>query len=422
MERAERHGARLSAPCHRYVGAVSRVMIASLMLLTWIPAAADNPESDDVLQEVNSPPSIDVPDYQMAVWKVPTMFKATCTDLDATDQLLLTWNWGDGTLSVTDHQSNGGNLTALTAHTYNFRQYYNITVWIDDQSGLPGHNVSDQGLAASLPIARRPPVIVSFTVDALAPMIGQRVTFSATVTDPHLDPCTVAFEFGDGTSTEVSQLLPDSTVNAQHIYQATGVFSAFVYAFDGSLLSWPSAPMAIEVIQASFSLALVHGWNLVSVPLVGFGYRASTLGLLTDDVVSGWNSSSMTYDENFIVNGSPARKDFAIAEGTGFWIYVNVPETLLLSGSVPTTTQTINITVPVGGGWALIAFLGLSTTRHASDIPEMYSGGSVMTVAAYTPGKYIVFVYGVPRTDFLLVPGQGYWIWCTASGTLTYDP
>jgi hypothetical protein len=182
--------------------------------------------------------------------------------------------------------------------------------------------------------------------------------------------------------------------------------------------------LSVTVPPAGFVFALAQGWNMMTVPLVGSGYKASTLGLLTDDVVSGYNSSTMVYDKNYIVNRSPARNDFTLIESTGYWIYVSVPETLHLSaGTIPTTPQTLTVTVPAGGGWAIIGFLGLNATRHASDIKGMYSGGIVTTVAGYitATGAYQVYI-GTPRTDFLLVPGQGYWIYVTASGVLTYTP
>lgn len=175
---------------------------------------------------------------------------------------------------------------------------------------------------------------------------------------------------------------------------------------------------------AQFDLVLAEGWNLVSIPLVDHAYWANTLGLLTGDVVSGWNSSSATYDKNFIVNMSPPRNDFAIEESTGYWVYTGVEEILHLSGSIPTATQTRDITVPSGGGWVIVGFAGLNTTRHASDVPGMYSGGVVSTVAGYntTTGTYDVYITSIPRTDFLLVLGQAYWCYCSASGTMTYDP
>jgi hypothetical protein len=173
-----------------------------------------------------------------------------------------------------------------------------------------------------------------------------------------------------------------------------------------------------------YDIPLVAGWNFVPVMLVGSDYRASTLGLMVGDVVSGWNSSKATFDQNYIVGVSPSRNDFAISPSTGYWIYANAAETLHLNGTIPTTKQHKAVTVPPGGGWATVGFESLNSTRHASDIPKMYSGGSVQTVGAYDPitGKSTAYINGIPRTDFKLIVGQAYWCFCSANGTLTYDP
>jgi hypothetical protein len=121
--------------------------------------------------------------------------------------------------------------------------------------------------------------------------------------------------------------------------------------------------------------------------------------------------------------------DFTIAPSTGYWI--NVPSgtrTLTLYGSAPTTALSKTITVPAGGGWAIIGFAGLNMTRHASDVPSMFSGGNlstIATVASYNPvtKAYTSWISAVPAVNnFALVPGQAYWVLCGASGTLTYAP
>ena len=173
-----------------------------------------------------------------------------------------------------------------------------------------------------------------------------------------------------------------------------------------------------------YDIPLVTGWNFVPVMLVGSGYRASTLGLMRGDVVSGWNSSKATFDQYYVVGSSPARNDFAISPSTGYWIYANAAETIHLNGTVTTGKQQKVINVPQGGGWAAIGFGSFNSTRRASDVPNMYSGGRIDSVASYDPntGTNIVYVNGVPRTDFTLVVGQAYWCWCSANGTLSYTP
>ncbi|MEM4276714.1 MAG: hypothetical protein QXQ13_04415 [Thermoplasmata archaeon] len=177
-------------------------------------------------------------------------------------------------------------------------------------------------------------------------------------------------------------------------------------------------------VQApGFVLQLKAGWNLVTVPPVGYGYKASTLGLNTGDTVARWDPATQKYDKTYIVNVTPpSLTDFDILPSTGYWIYVAKDTTLVLKGTIPTTQQSRTITVPSGGGWAIIGFNSLNTTWKASYIPGWYTDGAISTVAAYRNGKYVQYVKGVPATDFTLVPGEGYWVFCQKSGTLTYMP
>jgi hypothetical protein len=190
------------------------------------------------------------------------------------------------------------------------------------------------------------------------------------------------------------------------------------------ILCSASGVLTYTVEPGFFALNLGTGWSFVSLPLVGYGYKASTLGLLAGDSVTQWNPATRTY-QNHIVG--IAVNDFTIAQSTGYWI--NVPSgtrTLTICGSVQTTNQSKTITVPTGGGWAIIGFAGLNVTRHARDIPAMYSiPGNITTVASYNPvtKSYTSWVSVIPTVNnFLLVPGQAYWILVGASGTLAYTP
>jgi hypothetical protein len=182
--------------------------------------------------------------------------------------------------------------------------------------------------------------------------------------------------------------------------------------------------LAVSVTAPGWDLPLVAGWNLMTVPQVGYGYKASTLGLLRSDVVSGWNSATGAYDKNFIVGISPPPLDFFILPGAGYWVYAGGTETLHLQGTVPTTQQTITVNVVSGGGWAIIGLNSLKTTWKASNLPGMCTGGAISTVAAYDPVTmtYKSYIAGLPFTDYTLVPGHAYWIYCSASLTMTYTP
>jgi hypothetical protein len=181
---------------------------------------------------------------------------------------------------------------------------------------------------------------------------------------------------------------------------------------------------SITVPVDAFALNLVPGWNLVSVPRTGFGYRASTLGLLTGDVVAGYSSVTQTYNRSYTKGTSPPFKDFWIMPNEGYWIFAGQAETLYLQGSDPTgAPQSKSITVPAGGGWALFGMSSLKTTYKASTLASWYTGGVIDVVAVYDPvtKTYKTWTPGSPPfKDFALAAGQGYWIHCTASGTVSY--
>lgn len=464
----------------------------------------------------NTAPTDVLGNYPNVPVRQPYTFTVGTLDPDQRDTRTVTWIWGDGKTDVTTLAY--GATSSSADHTYRLKKDFTLVVWVDDGTGLPGHNASAQSLVHITDPTNHPPFLRSFAASNLVPLTGQVVSFSGRATDADGDLLTYTFDFGDGTSVVYNEVPENTVIYAEHVYTVAttpDVASAYLTAYDGQAPPVASAALDIEVFQGNrapiitpllerwvnvdvldrnvtftasatdpdgdsltyswdcgdglfaignpathqynqripqvayrvwvndgngsnvssvayihvnftFTLNLAVGWNMVSVPLIGQGYKASTLGLLTDDIVSGWNSSSRSYDKNYIIGRSPARNDFAIEASTGYWIYVSVARPLVLLGDVPETAQTKDVTVPAGG-WALISFeIGfdwLSTTRNASDIKAMFTGGNVTTVATYitATGAYKVYI-GTPRTDFLLVPGQAYWIYCDASGVLSYNP
>ena len=182
-----------------------------------------------------------------------------------------------------------------------------------------------------------------------------------------------------------------------------------------------SYPFVVES-AGGFTLNLVAGWNFVSVPPVGYGYTASMLGGVVDQVAA-WDPLAKAYTIWWSL--FPEENDFAIQGSTGYWVLATGPGTLTLLGDIPTTTQTRAIAVPPGGGWAIVGFNSLKTTWTASDIVGMYTAGAVDQVAAWDPvakGYIIWWSFFPDENDFSLVPGQAFWVLLTASGTLTYAP
>jgi chitodextrinase len=207
-----------------------------------------------------------------------------------------------------------------------------------------------------------------------------------------------------------------------------------VTATKGALIGWNEGQVSIPddniiwidvILNAEvFIMNLVTGWNHVSLPLVGYGYKASTLGLNPGDTVSEWIPTTKTYRSHIV--GVPIN-DFSINPGNGYLI--NVPSgtrTLSLFGVTPTSSQYKTITIPAGGGWATVGFVGKDTTRNASDVPGMYSiPGSITMVSTWNPvtKTFRNWLSVIPSlNDFVLTPGLAYWILASASGTFCYGP
>jgi len=174
-----------------------------------------------------------------------------------------------------------------------------------------------------------------------------------------------------------------------------------------------------------FGLTLQRGWNLISIPSVGFAYKASTLGLKNGDLITDWNSSVQAYTRSYIVGVSPSAVDFDLLPSTGYWVFTGGHERINLKGNIPTAKQFKNIVVPASGGWTVVGFESLNVTRYASDIPKMLNAtGSITTVLFYDTltGTYRTYIPAIPPTDFVLAPGQAYWCWCSSSTTLSYSP
>jgi ABC-type transport system substrate-binding protein len=456
----------------------------------------------------NSPPSCSVPSYPHVVWKTLTNFTITSTDPNPRDSHRYTWFWGDGSCTVTNNQK-------WALYSYPRKASYVLTVYADDLTGLPGHNVSGSNNVL-VTGTNTVPVLVSFTVSNSNPNVGQVVSFTGSATDADGDLLNYTFDFGDGNVAYASgigsptvplvltvdywystpgtntaylyvtdfysvpltssphvmdvvlvnhppEVLPLSDIqgysgnsmnfsasaidpdgdslqytwdfgdftplvvgkNVQHNYSAGGDYVYRVYVDDGTGFMGYNATRSAWAHIKDITLILTKGWNFVTIPPLGYGYKASTLGLNKSDVVCGWNPATGTYDKNYIVGVSPPPLDFTLAPSMGYWVYASLNETIYLYGTVPTTTQTRTVNFLHGSGWVIIGFNSLNTTRKASNIPPMYSGGSITTIASFdnvnkTYKSYIVG--GPPPTNFPLVPGQAYWCYCTANGTLTYTP
>jgi PKD domain len=343
-----------------------------------------------------------------------TSFTVAYVDNDSGDSHRFTWFWGDGGSIVTS--------IPQAQHTYNVRGTYNMTVHCDDLTGLLGHNVSGTGVNIVMTCCNKPPAItIPLAADVTTTAIGWPVSFSVSANDFDGNILGFMFEFGDG-EYAFENITAPATATVVHAYATDGLYDAYVAVTDYQAPPLWNGPVTI-VVEQIMPLNLMEGWNLVCLPLVGHGYRASTLGLSTGDVVVGpWNSSTKSYAATYIVGLSPPVLDFSIVPSMGYWIYAGSAESLSILGVVPDGSVSFAITVPPGGGWALIGFLGLKT-HHASEVYLHYSGGVGAVAKLQLPFHvYLTYIVGVPQTDFVIYPGEAFFMYCISSGTFSYVP
>jgi len=85
----------------------------------------------------NFPPLLSVSDFGSVQTKTAYEFVVSVFDSDPRDTLSFAWDWGDGSVSYTDGPA--------ASHAYSTQGTYVITVTVSDNTGLPGHIVSDSG-------------------------------------------------------------------------------------------------------------------------------------------------------------------------------------------------------------------------------------------------------------------------------------
>jgi hypothetical protein len=171
--------------------------------------------------------------------------------------------------------------------------------------------------------------------------------------------------------------------------------------------------------DGSVTVQLEQGWNLVSMPwYIEPGDRDSEV-LLADilDTLDGaykYDRCGDTWMAFFPADMSNPPSDLqTMRDGPGFWFYMNEAEELTVEGSISPeggTPPEYAIDCP---GWHLI---GPRIGENPTTVGAWMSNCSATygsTMLGYDNGTWIV----VDSTSDMIVPGQGYWVFFTSTGT-----
>ncbi len=321
------------------------------------------------------------------------------------DAMQFDFVFGDGTDTIVNNPPTAANQVVTNSSTHVYAAPGTFAAYMSATDGLS--TTSSPTITITVNLNHTPSMPPQTAKSA-----NQRValSFSASATDLDSDPLRYTWNFGDGSALVVNR-------TATHKYMNAGYYNFTVFVDDLTGLPGHNVSSSAQA-SIAFNLTLVAGWNLVTIPVVGYGYKASNVGLSTGDMICSWNTTTQAYNGTYIKGISGSGADFAIQPNTGYWVWVAAQRTLHLYGGAPSTTQTVTVTVPSSGGWVAIGLESQKTTMRASDL-----GATAVSYFNATSKQYKTWLSAVPMlNNFPLVPGQAYWCWYPASGVVTYNP
>lgn len=300
----------------------------------------------------NNAPTVDVGAFTGVPADSVETFTVSASDPE--DPIRLTWFWGDGSFSVTDEPT--------ATHAYSNKGTYTLTVFVDDLTGLDGHNVSESNFVEVVNVVgNKAPVISTFTVTDNTPYTYQTVTFTGEATDAEGQSLLFTFSFGDGTYAVQSfpATDPNEVVSwsVDHEYVAAGTPTARLYVSDGTTNS-SSAAISMTV-EANYPPD-------VSVPDVYGSTGVSTAFTITADDFDGdtlsfyWDWADGTYS---VTAGESTTHTYAASGDYEYTVWVNDGNGHNESDS---GMATINAIPEVDGLSSFTLVVGVSHTFTAS--------------------------------------------------------
>ena len=289
--------------------------------------------------------------------------------------------------------------------------------WNDNGSVTVGLKVTDlQGGEGLTSFTVTIQDVLPGNVDAGGPYSGSTglaVSLSGAATCAAVDTCTFAWDldndgaYDDGTGMTLS-----------HVWNAAGDFTIGLRVSDedGNAVTDTAT---VHITPGSMEISLVAGWNLVSFNLMPTDPAIATvLNSLAGnyDLVYAWDAQAsnwLKYAPNVGYGDTLTELD----ETSAFWIRMTAADTLVVSGTVPTTTD-----IPLYTGWNMVGYPSADPLALPGAFSDHGVGTDFSLVYAYHAADSDVWKK-YDRTapignDLLeLVPGYGYWVQVSANHT-----
>jgi VCBS repeat-containing protein len=352
--------------------------------------------------------------------------------LSVNEDTSLTINFAD--LTVTDADNTyptGFTLTVLDGANYNhvgnvitpaqnFHGALAVLVQVND--GTTNSNTFNLAVTVIDVLPTNPSVGGPYTAAS-----GQLVTLTGSATCETADECAFAWDLdNDGAYDDA---VGSSTTRT---WYTVGVYPIAMKVTDNDG-NFVTATTSVTITPLTHSITLVPGWNLVSFNVHPTSTAiANVLASIEGsyDLVYAWDgtgahSSSgnwLKYDNIVYSPDTLATLD----EGMGFWIHMTAANVLVVSGSIPTTT---NITLSDNaGGWNLVGFPSAANGTLPAILSNNGVGTDFTLIYAYhaeeaggDPWKLYDLTNPYPTLNEMsaLTAGWGYWIKVTGDHTWT---
>jgi hypothetical protein len=161
---------------------------------------------------------------------------------------------------------------------------------------------------------------------------------------------------------------------------------------------------------STFNLNLAAGWNLISLPLKPT--NPSVDKVLTP--ISGKYDAIYAYDSaegqySTFIPGGENNDLTTLAEGRGYWIYMNQAGTLTVNGSPAEKA------VQLRTGWNLVGLNSTAATASAAALASIEGKYSAVYGYDSSTAQYRGYIPSGDTSLSSLKPGEGYWIFADSN-------
>jgi len=187
---------------------------------------------------------------------------------------------------------------------------------------------------------------------------------------------------------------------------------------------WQGDISTIGYASNGVVMELVSGWNFIGLPV---DPADPATGQVLDNIINNvrnvwtYDASTQLWDYFTTIEGAPQGGLTEMEPGTGYWIDIIDPVTLLLFGGEPSYPFDIDLAV----GWNMIS---IPKTPSSPQTEEVLSEilNNVRTVWTYDASiqlwDYFTTIEGAPQGGLTeMIEGRAYWIEMTAEDTLVIN-